>query len=115
MDSPSPPPLTSRICSTRPPPSSHLARPASSSPSSTAHHLHLAIRLDGTAIGLQSMWATDFAISRTVETGSWIGLAHQGRGYGTEARMAVLEPAFTRAPLRLAGSSWSRPGGLRRR
>ncbi|MEU1722513.1 GNAT family N-acetyltransferase [Nonomuraea sp. NPDC005692] len=57
--------------------------------------LHLAIRLDGTAIGVQSMWATDFAITRTVETGSWIGLAHQGRGYGTEARMAVLELAFT--------------------
>ncbi|MGW4411591.1 GNAT family N-acetyltransferase [Nonomuraea sp. NPDC004702] len=57
--------------------------------------LQLAIRLDGTAIGLQSMWATDFAITRTVETGSWIGLAHQGRGYGTEARTAVLELAFT--------------------
>ncbi|MEV1176959.1 GNAT family N-acetyltransferase [Nonomuraea sp. NPDC049784] len=57
--------------------------------------LHLAIRLNGTAIGLQNMWATNFVITRTVETGSWITLAHQGRGYGTEARAAVLELAFT--------------------
>ncbi|MGI5292820.1 GNAT family N-acetyltransferase [Nonomuraea polychroma] len=57
--------------------------------------LHLAIRLHGTAIGLQNMWANDFAITRTVETGSWIGLPYQGRGYGTEARAAALDLAFT--------------------
>jgi RimJ/RimL family protein N-acetyltransferase len=29
-----------------------------------------------------------------VDTGSWLGLAHQGRGYGTEMRAAVLHLAF---------------------
>lgn len=32
------------------------------------------------AIGLRSVWATDFAITRSVETGSWLGLPYQGRG-----------------------------------
>lgn len=31
---------------------------------------------------------------REVSTGSWPGLAHQGRGLGTEMRAAVLHPAF---------------------
>jgi RimJ/RimL family protein N-acetyltransferase len=57
--------------------------------------LHLAIRLDGAAIGLQNMWAATFGITRTVETGSWIGLPYQRCGYGTEARAAALELAFT--------------------
>jgi hypothetical protein len=30
-----------------------------------------------------------------VEIGTWIGLAHQGHGYGTEARTTVLKLAFT--------------------
>ncbi|MGA4995858.1 GNAT family N-acetyltransferase [Nonomuraea bangladeshensis] len=57
-------------------------------------NLQLAIRVDGAAIGLQNMWAADFSTVRTVETGSWLGRPHQGRGYGTEARAAVLELAF---------------------
>ena len=31
---------------------------------------------------------------RTVETGSWLGRAHQGRGLGTEVRRANLHLAF---------------------
>ncbi|MEV4116992.1 GNAT family protein [Nonomuraea sp. NPDC049695] len=68
--------------------------------------LQLAVRLDGTAIGLQSMWATDFAITRTVETGSWIGLRYQGRGYGTEARTAVLDLAFVHLGAVEAGTEY---------
>ncbi|MPZ64824.1 MAG: GNAT family N-acetyltransferase [Pseudonocardiaceae bacterium] len=36
----------------------------------------------------------DFAITREVSTGSWLGREHQGRGYGTEMRAAVLLLAF---------------------
>ncbi|GAA2820722.1 GNAT family N-acetyltransferase [Nonomuraea rubra] len=57
-------------------------------------NLQLAIRVDGLAVGLQNMWAADFAAVRTVETGSWITRTRQGHGYGTEARAAVLELAF---------------------
>ncbi|MER6951598.1 GNAT family protein [Nonomuraea sp. NPDC000554] len=57
--------------------------------------LHLAIRVGGIAIGVQNMWASDFGTVRGVETGSWITRSHQRQGYGTEARAAVLEFAFT--------------------
>jgi hypothetical protein len=40
------------------------------------------------------MWAEDFARCRSVGTGSWITRSRQGRGYGTEARAAVLQLAF---------------------
>lgn len=45
-------------------------------------------------IGIQEVMATEFATLRTVETGSWLGLAHQGQGFGTEMRAAVLWLAF---------------------
>jgi RimJ/RimL family protein N-acetyltransferase len=57
-------------------------------------HLPLAIYLGGQPIGVQDMWADDFARVRSVGTGSWISRAQQGHGYGTEARIAVLELAF---------------------
>jgi RimJ/RimL family protein N-acetyltransferase len=49
---------------------------------------------DGTAIGIQELNATRFAERRTVATGSWLGAAFQGRGYGTEMRAAILHLAF---------------------
>jgi RimJ/RimL family protein N-acetyltransferase len=49
----------------------------------------------GSVAGVQSMWARDFATRRTVETGSWLGLAHQGQGLGTEMRAAALHLAFS--------------------
>ena len=42
----------------------------------------------------RSCAATDFAVTREVSTGSWLGLRHQGRGIGTEMRAAVLMFAF---------------------
>jgi len=57
-------------------------------------HLPLAVFLAGTPIGVQDIWANDFAHIRSVGTGSWISRSEQGRGYGTEARAAVLELAF---------------------
>lgn len=50
--------------------------------------------LDGTCVGLQDVAAVAFAERRTVETGSWLGRGHQGRGLGTEMRAAVLHLAF---------------------
>jgi RimJ/RimL family protein N-acetyltransferase len=49
---------------------------------------------DGRVVGTQGVDATDFAVLREVATGSWLGRAEQGRGYGTEMRAAVLELAF---------------------
>ncbi|MCB1016310.1 MAG: GNAT family N-acetyltransferase [Acidimicrobiales bacterium] len=47
-----------------------------------------------TVVGAQDLLGDDFARSRTVSTGSWLGRAHQGRGIGKEMRAAVLHLAF---------------------
>lgn len=44
--------------------------------------------------GVQSLMASDFAVLRTVKTGSWLGLARQGQGIGREMRTAMLHFAF---------------------
>ncbi len=49
---------------------------------------------EGRVIGTQSIGAKRFAELREVGTGSWVGRAHHGQGYGTEMRAAVLELAF---------------------
>jgi len=56
--------------------------------------LHLMVELDGEPIGAQSTRAIDFPGQRTVDTGSWLGRAWQGRGLGAEMRSAVLAFAF---------------------
>jgi RimJ/RimL family protein N-acetyltransferase len=56
--------------------------------------LNLIAFLDDRPIGSQGVEAADFAAKRAVETGSWLGAPHQGRGLGTEQRAAVLELAF---------------------
>jgi RimJ/RimL family protein N-acetyltransferase len=48
----------------------------------------------GAAIGAQELNAERFAERRMVATGSWLGEAFQGRGYGTEMRAAILHLAF---------------------
>jgi RimJ/RimL family protein N-acetyltransferase len=62
--------------------------------SPSAWGLHLMVELDGAPIGSQSILADDFATRRTVDTGSWLGRAWQGRGLGREMRGAVLAFAF---------------------
>lgn len=52
------------------------------------------VRYEGKVIGNQGMEAKDFAVVRSVETGSWIGRRFQGQGLGTEMRAAVLMFAF---------------------
>jgi RimJ/RimL family protein N-acetyltransferase len=56
--------------------------------------LDLSVWADGAPIGFQSMRAEGFPETRRVETGSWLGQRFQGRGYGTEMRVAMLDLAF---------------------
>ncbi|MCF6524244.1 GNAT family N-acetyltransferase [Streptomyces sp. JJ36] len=56
--------------------------------------LTLAVLHDGKVVGRQDLSTEDFAVTREGETGSWLGLAHQGQGLGTEMRAAVLHLAF---------------------
>jgi len=56
--------------------------------------LNFVTLLDGQVIGTQALDARQFATLREVGTGSWLGRAHHGNGFGTEMRAAVLELAF---------------------
>jgi RimJ/RimL family protein N-acetyltransferase len=56
--------------------------------------LSLAVLHGAEVVGRQDLTASDFAVTREAETGSWLGLAHHGRGIGTEMRAAVLHLAF---------------------
>jgi RimJ/RimL family protein N-acetyltransferase len=66
--------------------------------------LNLLVELDDAPIGTQSLAAKGFAIHRTVDTGSWLGQAFQGRGFGKEMRSAVLSLAFDGLGARAAES-----------
>lgn len=57
-------------------------------------YLALAACLNGRPIGVQSLLATDFPTLRVVRSASWLGMVHQGLGYGREMREAVLALAF---------------------
>ena len=56
--------------------------------------LNLAVVVDGAAVGITSIGATDFGIVGTFHTGSWLGRSSQGRGIGTEMRAATLHLGF---------------------
>lgn len=56
--------------------------------------LPLTVFIDGAPVGLQEIAAEDFAVTREVSTGSWLGLRHHGQGIGTEMRAAILHLAF---------------------
>ena len=53
-----------------------------------------AVFVDGHPVGVQDVSAQRFRAVRAVDTGSWLGLAHQGQGLGREMRQAVLHLAF---------------------
>lgn len=56
--------------------------------------LQFAVRVGGELVGLQGLHARDFAVTGTVETGSWLGRSFQRRGIGTRMRQAVCAFAF---------------------
>lgn len=70
----------------------HWARRAETSPERWS--LPMVVLEGGTVVGVQDVHAAGFAVTRTVETGSWLGRAHQGRGIGKAMRAAVLHLAF---------------------
>jgi RimJ/RimL family protein N-acetyltransferase len=67
--------------------------------------LNFLVRAGGSVVGMQELSARSFALLREVETGSYLGLAHQGIGYGTEMRAAVLAFAFDHLGARSARSA----------
>jgi RimJ/RimL family protein N-acetyltransferase len=67
--------------------------------------INFVVRADGVVVGTQGLSARSFRVLREVKTGSWLGLAHQGNGYGTEMRAAVLAFAFDHLAARTARSS----------
>lgn len=56
--------------------------------------LELAVFRDGEPIGVQSVGATAFGVTRSAGTGSWLGLAHQGQGIGKRMRLMALHLLF---------------------
>ncbi len=56
--------------------------------------LALVVRRDGKLVGMQDLHAQDFAQTRHVMTGSWLGRAHHGLGTGTLMRQLVVGFAF---------------------
>ncbi len=50
--------------------------------------------VDGQPVGMQDLESEHFRAVRSVDTGSWLGRAHQGQGLGREMREAVLHLAF---------------------
>lgn len=48
----------------------------------------------GDPIGIQTLEGTDFPAERTVDTASWIAKPFRGKGFGRQAREAVLAFAF---------------------
>jgi RimJ/RimL family protein N-acetyltransferase len=67
--------------------------------------LPLAVVIDGKAVGLQTLGAKNYPITRQVASGSWLGLRYQGRGYGTEMRAAALYFAFAELGAQVATSA----------
>jgi len=63
------------------------------------------VRRAGAVVGLQELTGKNFAVTKTVETGSWLGSAHQGDGIGTEMRSAILQFAFDHLKAQRADSA----------
>lgn len=56
--------------------------------------LELGVLVDGEPVGIQSASGDNWAVLREVETGSWLGRAHQGRGIGRRMRALMLHFCF---------------------
>lgn len=56
--------------------------------------LEFAVEYEGRVVGSQGFFTTDYPITRSGETGSWLGMEFQGRGIGTRMRQAICALAF---------------------
>jgi RimJ/RimL family protein N-acetyltransferase len=54
----------------------------------------MAVVLEGGVVGAQDIFATDFAMTKTVKTGSWLTQSRQNQGIGKEMRAAILHLGF---------------------
>ena len=52
------------------------------------------VRIGWQLAGIQALHTTNFGVTRTGETGSWLGRSYQRRGIGTRMRRAVCAFAF---------------------
>jgi RimJ/RimL family protein N-acetyltransferase len=52
------------------------------------------VRWHGEIVGVQGLITKDYPVTRSCETGSWLGLAHQGKGIGTLMRQTICAFAF---------------------
>jgi RimJ/RimL family protein N-acetyltransferase len=67
--------------------------------------IHFVVRRDRQVVGVQTLRADGFAVTRVVGTGSWLGMPYHGQGIGTEMRAAVLQLAFDHLGAERARSS----------
>jgi RimJ/RimL family protein N-acetyltransferase len=56
--------------------------------------LDLLVLHEGVVVGCQGFHTRDFLVTRTGETGSWLGRLYQGRGIGTLMRQAICVALF---------------------
>jgi RimJ/RimL family protein N-acetyltransferase len=70
--------------------------------------LDLGVWSEGQLLGTQGIDAENFAVLRTVSTGSWLARQFQGQGIGKEMRQAVLGFAFDHL-----GAVWAKSGSFR--
>ena len=59
-----------------------------------AWDLNSAVVVDGEVAGSTGLITRDFPVVRRFETGSWLGRRFQGKGIGTEMRLATLHLGF---------------------
>jgi len=57
-------------------------------------NLELAVLVNGVVVGSQGASGENWGALKEVETGSWLGVAHQGRGIGTRMRALMLHLLF---------------------
>lgn len=62
--------------------------------SADAWVLHLGVWYAEELVGTQALETHDYLVTRTGETGSWLGSRHQGRGIGTAMRQLICAFAF---------------------
>lgn len=70
----------------------HLLQLATWSP--LAWSFNPVVLYQGKVIGSQGINSTNFVVTRSFTTGSWLGRAYQGQGLGREMRAAILEFGF---------------------
>jgi RimJ/RimL family protein N-acetyltransferase len=74
----------------------------------------LAAFWEGELAGVQGMETRDYLVTRTAETGSWVGRRFQGRGIGTAMRQVICAFAFDHlnAEYMMSGAFTDNPASL---